>query len=75
MDGAEISAHAMFSRRFSPPDRPRTRMPPGRAPPTCAAASAPSGAPLGALENHPTLLPARQRGEPGARGNTPQVTG
>ena len=34
MEGEEMSAHAMFSRRFSPPDRPRTRMPPGSAPPT-----------------------------------------
>lgn len=35
MEGEEISAQAMFRRRFSPPDSPRTRMPPGRAPPTC----------------------------------------
>ena len=34
MEGEEMSAHAMLRRRFSPPDRPRTRMPPGSAPPT-----------------------------------------
>ena len=34
MEGAEMSAHAILSRRFSPPDSPRTRIPPGSAPPT-----------------------------------------
>ena len=38
MEGEEISAQAMFRRRFSPPDSPRTKMPPGSAPPTCSRA-------------------------------------
>lgn len=38
MEGEEMRAHAMLRRRFSPPDMPRTRMPPGSAPPTCAPA-------------------------------------
>ena len=36
MEGEEMSAQAMLRRRFSPPDSPRTRMPPGSAPPTCS---------------------------------------
>ena len=35
MEGWATSAHAMLSRRCSPPDSPRTRMPPGSTPPTC----------------------------------------
>ena len=36
MEGWATSAQAMLRRRCSPPDRPRTRMPPGSTPPTCA---------------------------------------
>ena len=34
--GAATTPHAMLSRRFSPPERPRTFRPPGSRPPTCA---------------------------------------
>ena len=34
-DGLAISEQAMVRRRFSPPLRPRTLMPPGSVPPTC----------------------------------------
>ena len=36
MEGEEMRAQAILRRRFSPPDSPRTKMPPGSAPPTCS---------------------------------------
>ena len=34
-DGSDMRAHAILSRLFSPPERPRTVRPPGKLPPTC----------------------------------------
>ena len=35
MDGRAMREQAIVSRRFSPPDSPRTVRPPGSVPPTC----------------------------------------